>query len=391
YFDGNSLGLLCKPAEESLESVLQHWKELGIGGWLDATPPWFDLVESLSAAIADLIGAQPINVTVGNSTTVQLHQLLSTFYDPSLENDKIVIDELAFPTDRYAVRSHLKLRGKPPAECLQVINSPDGFRLDESEIIQQMNDAIQMVILPSVIFTSGQLLGIARICDAAKEQDILVGFDCSHSFGVVPHQLEADQVDFAFGCTYKYGCGGPGAPAWLFIHPKHADRMPGMAGWFGNDKSTMFDMADEFQPADGAHRMQLGTPSILALAPLIGSLDLLQRAGIETIRSASLAKTDFLVELIEKHLVPRGCEIVRLEHDRRGGHVALLHDRARAISVALRDRGFVPDCRPPRILRLCPSPLYTSYHECASLVQNIAELLDGDTLTNYETNTDAIP
>ncbi len=365
YLDGNSLGLLCRPAEETLAATIEQWKTQAIGGWLDAHQPWFGLAESVGAQLAPLLGADPDEVVLANSTTVNLHQLLSTFYRPHVEADVILTDSLCFPSDRYAMQSFLRLVGRDPAEKLRCVPSEDGWTLDEDAIIAAMDANVQLAIFPSVIYTSGQLLDIARLTRAAHDRSIVIGFDCSHSVGVVPHELTRHDVDFAFFCTYKYLNGGPGSQAAIYLNKRHFGRPAGLAGWFGSDKLQQFAMSNDFQQAAQAGGLQIGTPSILAAASLRGALQLIQEAGVPRIREKSLKLTAFLRRVIDDRLSALGVACVEPTDDvRRGGHVAVRHDEARGISAMLRKLGVISDFRPPNIIRLAPAPLYNSFQDC---------------------------
>ena len=197
YMDGNSLGLMSKPAERAIHRMLDEWKTLGIRGWLGAEKPWYYYSEELSKGLAPLVGATPEEVTVHASTTINIHNLVSTMYEPTEKRYKILIDNLNFPTDRYAIESFLELKGKNLDTHLKVVKSMDGKTLDEDVIIEAMTDDVALILLPAVLYRSGQLLDIERLTKKAHENDIIIGFDCSHSAGVVNHQLSDHGVDFA--------------------------------------------------------------------------------------------------------------------------------------------------------------------------------------------------
>jgi len=329
-----------------------------------------------AALLAPIIGADAADVMVGQSTTVNLHQLLATFYDPNGPRPRILIDEHSFPTDRYAVESHLRLRGHDPTRDLVVVPSADDRPLEETTILGAMDDTVGLAVLPTVLYRTGQLLDVAGLTRAARATGARIVWDCSHSAGVVPHYFRADNVDLAFGCTYKYLNGGPGAVAFLYVHPRWRDRGPGMAGWFGSDPARQFAMALEFHAAADAGRFLMGTPHVLSLAPLLGALRLILQADVAALRGKSLALTAFLRRSIEKRLAAHGVRVVtpRVDH-RRGGHVTIAHPDAGRLSRALRDRGVIPDFRTPDLLRFCPSPLYTSFGECERAVGVLDELL----------------
>jgi kynureninase len=379
YLDGNSLGLASRRAETRAVEALNAWKTLGIGGWLDAQPPWFTLAEHLGERMSPLVGAEPEAVVVAGSTTTNLHQGLATLFRPQGQRNKILADGLAFPTDIYAIQSHLRLRGLDPDQHLIKVESVDGVTLDESAIIDAMTDDVALAVLPSVVYRSGQLLDLARLAAEARSRGVILGVDASHSVGAVPHHFDAWGVDFAFWCTYKYLNGGPGAVATLYVNRRHWGVVPGMAGWFGERKDRQFAMAHQFEPAPAAGGWQLGTPHILSMAPLLGSLELIAEAGIESIRQKSLALTSYLRELVHEQLPEFGC-VTPVEDDRRGGHLALTHPDASRISRALRRHGVIPDHRPPDIVRMAPVALYTSFADVAEAVRRLRSILDADDL-----------
>jgi kynureninase len=385
YMDGNSLGLLSRDAEKSLLRALDEWKTLGIQGWLEAQTPWFYYAEKLGALSSALVGAEPEEVVVTGTTTVNLHSLVATFYQPQGTRTKIIADELNFPTDIYALHSQIALKGLTPQEHLLLIPSEDGRTLNEEKIIALMDEEVALVVLPSVLYRSGQLLDMPYLTHEAHERDIPIGFDCSHSVGVIPHAFDQWGVDFAFWCSYKYMNGGPGSTAFLYINKTHFHRNPALTGWFGYVKEKQFDMLSEFNHQQTAGGWQISSPAILSSAPLEGSLTILLEAGIESIRKKSLKMTSYFMYLVDTLLsespylfsigTPR-------ENHRRGGHVAVeRNEEAYRISEALRMKGVVPDFRPPNIIRFAPSPLYNTYHDVWQVVNYLQEIIDE---TEYE-------
>ncbi len=344
YLDGNSLGLASRDAEAAVLAALDDWKRFGIDGWLGGERPWFYLAEELGALEAELVGASPDELVVTGSTTVNLHSLVSTFYRPSGARTRILADELTFPSDVYALASQVRLRGYHPDEHLVLVRSRDGRTLDESDVVEAMTDEIALVVLPTVLYRSGQLLDVERVTRAARERGIPIGWDCAHSVGAVPHRLHEWGVDFAFWCTYKYLNGGPGAVGSLFVHERHFGTMPALAGWWGHHKDRQFDMTLDFEPAPGAGAWQIGTPPVLGAAALYGSLAMFREAGLERVRAKSLDQTGYLMYLIDELLSPLGFAVgTPREAWRRGGHVALEHPDAVRIARALKQRGAIPD------------------------------------------------
>ena len=385
YMDGNSLGLLSKDAEQSLLDALDDFKRLGIDGWMDGNPPWFTFSEELGRKHSFLVGAGENEVIVHSSNTVNLHNLIATFFRPDGTRNKILIDELNFPSDRYAVDSQLRLHGLDPETHAVVVRSRDGRTLEEEDIVKAMTEDIALAILPSVLYRSGQLLDLEYLTEEAHKRGIPVGFDCCHSVGAVPHKFSEWGVDFAFWCSYKYLNSGPGATACLYINSRHFDKAPGLCGWWGCDKSRQFDMSPEFFKARGAGALQIGTVHLFSTAPLLGSLKIFSEAGMESIREKSLKQTEYLMFLIDRLLTekPYNFKIgTPRQPQRRGSHVALEHDtEAVRINAALKKRGVIPDFRFPNVIRLAPIALYTSYHEIWQVVRHVKEIID---LKEYE-------
>ena len=376
YLDGNSLGLLGRSAELALQTAIDSWRQHAILGWTEGDDSWFGMARQAAALLAPILGASPEDVMVGQSTTVNLHQALATFYDPAGSRPKILIDSLSFPSDRYAVESHLRLRGRNPVDDLVVVASEDGHTLSDDAIFAAMDRSVGFALLPSVLYRSGQLLDLPALTQQARERGVMIAWDCSHSAGVVPHQFRKEDIDLAFGCTYKYLNGGPGSVGFLYVHPRWQARTPGLAGWFGCDPARQFAMESAFHPAADASRFLIGTPHVLSLAPLLGSLAVVSRAGLFAIRHKSLTLTAFLRGAIEERLTHFGIRVVTPNDDkRRGGHLTLAHASAGKLSQALRTHGVIPDYRPPDLLRLAPSPLYTTFEECLRAVDILEELL----------------
>jgi kynureninase len=378
YMLGNSLGLMSRDAERAAEAALEDWKRLGVRGWLEGEPPWFHMAEQAGALAAGLVGARPDEVVATGTTTVNIHALVSTFHRPEGRRTKILADELNFPSDIYALAGQLRLKGLSPSEHLVLVPSEDGRTLDEGRIVEMMTDEVALVHLPSVLYRSAQLLDVQGLAREARARGIPIGFDCSHSVGVVPHELTAWGVDYAVWCGYKYLCSGPGGSAFLYVRSEHFDREPLMPGWFGYVKERQFDMRLDFEHARSAGGWQISSPSILGLAPLAASIGIILEAGIGRIRERSVRMTSYLVDLVDALLGddPRGIEVGSpRDPARRGGHVALvLREGARELHEALAAAGVVADFREPGTIRLCPSPLYNTYHEIWQVMSRIASM-----------------
>lgn len=377
YLDGNSLGLMSKQAEQALLKTMEEWKELAIEGWSDASTPWFRLSEELGAMSAPLVGATAEEVIVTGSTTINLHQMIATFYKPIGKRKKIIADELNFPSDLYALQSQLRLHGLNPEEHLILVKSRNGRWIEEQDVIAAMQDDVALVVLPSVLYRSGQLLNMALLTEEAHRRGMMIGFDCCHSVGVIPHHFDQWDIDFAYWCNYKYVNSGPGGPASIYVNQKHFGTLPGLAGWFSSDKTKQFDMANTLTPAGNAGAWQIGTPHIFSAAPLKGSLQLFAEAGIERIREKSWNQTAFLMEIVDNFLTPYGFEVGNpREPERRGGHVSLEHAEAVRICKALKQRGVVPDFRMPNVVRLAPIAFYTSYSDIVEACYRLDQIME---------------
>lgn len=391
YLDGNSLGLLSHRAEKTLLESLEDWKTLGIDGWLQGTHPWFTLAEKLGEMTAPLIGALPCETVVTGSITTNIHQLVSSFYHPIGKRTKILADSLTFPSDIYALQSQLRLQGYDPEEHLVQVSSRDGRCLEEEDIIEAMTEEIALILLPSVLYRSGQLLDIRRLASEAQSKGIILGIDAAHSIGAIPHQFHDWGVDFAVWCNYKYLNSGPGGVGGLFVHEKHHGLLPGLAGWFSSRKEKQFDMEYTLSPAGTAGAFQIGTPHILSMAPLIGSLEIFEEATIDKIREKSLRLTHYMMDLIEHELSSFGFHIANpREEAKRGGHVSLEHPEAIRICKSLKENGIIPDFRSPNIIRLAPVALYTSFVDVWSAVQKLKVIMSEKQYEKFENKRETV-
>lgn len=376
YLDGNSLGLMSKRAETKVAELMESWKIFGIEGWTKGKYPWFFLSEKLGTLCAPLVGALSEEVIVSGSTTSNIHQLVSTFYNPIGKRTKILADELTFPSDIYALQSQIKLRGFDPEEHLIQVKSRDGKLILEDDIIAAMTDEVALILLPTVLYRSGQLLDIERLTAEAHARGICIGFDACHSIGAIPHYFSEWEVDFALWCNYKYLNGGPGSVAGLYVNKRHFGTHPGLMGWYSSKKDKQFDMEYTLEIEESAGAFQIGTPHVLSLAPIMGSLEMFAEVGIEKVRQKSLHITRFLSDLIEQELKGLGFSIGSpSENNKRGGHICLEHEEAVRICKSLVENRIIPDNRPPNIIRLAPVAFYTSYEEVWDTVQLLKTII----------------
>jgi kynureninase len=395
YLNGNSLGLMCRDSESCLLRVVREWKSLGVKGWMEANPPWFYYSERLGEMAAGLVGAEPEEVVATGSTTVNIHSVISTFFKPDKWRNKILADSLSFPSDIYALKGQLKIRGLDPEKYLILVPSGDGKVLNEDQIVSRMGNDIRLVFLSSVLFRSGQLLDIPYLTGEAHKRKILIGFDCSHSVGAVPHQFSHWGVDFALWCSYKYLNSGPGSSAFLYINRKHFHKEPLLAGWFGCQKEKQFDFSLRFEPAQQAGGWQISSPGILAAAATEGALKLISRAGLYNIREKSRRLTGYLIFLVKHFLSgkPYGFKIITPEEpERRGGHVAIeREENLMEIYQVLKSKRVIPDFRPPNLLRFSPVALYNTFHQIWFTVHTLKYIIDHQEYRNFSSNPLLIP
>ena len=380
YFCGNSLGLMPLRARALVDAELADWAGLGVEGHFAAERPWYSYHAALREPLARLVGALPHEVVAMNALTINLHLMLVSFYRPAGRRVKILIEEAAFPSDAYAVASHLEARGIG-ADAVLVARPRPGESLLRTEdleaLLAEHGSEIAVVWLGAVHYYTGQLLALERISRAAHAAGCVVGFDLAHAAGNVPLQLHAWDVDFAVWCSYKYLNAGPGAVAGCFVHERHqAAGLPRFAGWWGNDPATRFQMQSRpvFVPVAGADGWQVSNPPILALAPLLASLELFDRAGMAALRAKSERLTGYLAFLVEG--LGRVTLLTPADPAARGCQLSLrVRQGAEELVAALRARGVVTDYREPDVVRVAPVPLYNSFHEVWRFAQILGELL----------------
>jgi len=384
YLDGNSLGACSKDAEEALLNMLEIWKKEKILMWNIEDGKYFKYPQFIGGLFAEMVNADKNELTCTNSVTINIHQALATFYKPSGKKYKILVDDLNFPTDIHAAKSQVKLHGYDVEDAIKVVKSRDGRIIEEDDILEALTDEVSLALLPSLLYRSAQLLDMERITKAAHKKDIIIGWDLSHSIGSVPHDFKVIDPDFAIWCTYKHISGGPGSNAILYINRKHFGTEPGLAGWHGNKKEALFQLSHIHYPEVDADAWLTGTPNMLSMAPLEGIMKIFNEAGIENIRKKSLLLTDYLIFLIEKRLVKYGfANGTPVEHNRRGGHIALEYEEAYRICLALKDRNVIPDFREPNVIRLAPVALYVSFEDIHKVVDIIEEIARDKTYQRF--------
>jgi len=355
YFAGNSLGLMPKSTRKIVEQELDDWAQLGVDAHLEAKTPWYTYHENLREPMARLVGAKPVEVICMNSLTVNIHLMMATFYRPTKSRFKILMEDPAFPSDTYAIKTQIRHHGLDPARALLLARPRDGEATVRAEDVVAMIDenagSLAVILLAGVNFFTGQFFNVAAITAAAQKHGIAVGIDLAHAVGNVPLALHDWNVDFAVWCSYKYLNAGPGAVAGAFVKERHATntKLPRLAGWFGNDPSTRFQMQlqPEFIPVPSADGWQISNPPIFSMAPLLASLAIFDEAGgMQRLREKSKKLTGYLEFLLERAGTDRFTVITPRDPEARGCQLSILaHENPKELHKKLEAAGVKADFR----------------------------------------------
>ncbi|KAG8936574.1 Kynureninase (L-kynurenine hydrolase) [Tulasnella sp. 418] len=392
YFVGNSLGPLAKRSKELLEEELAVWASTGVNGHF-AHPHdrnWMTIAHKATRIMASIVGAEETEVACMGTLTANLHLMMTSFYKPTQNKYKILCEYHAFPSDQYAFASQVQLHGFDPKDAIIEMKPREGeFTLREEDILTVIKDqgpSIALVLFSGIQYYTGQLFPMASITRAAKEQNCICGWDLAHAVGNVPLRLNAWGVDFAVWCTYKYLNSGPGGIGGLFINKRWTEaKKPMLAGWWGHDEATRFEMPPTFLPIPGAQGFQQSNPSALNVVTLLGSLQIFEAAGgMGPIRLKSEALTAYLEALL--HASPNYVKSEELSETKKHCFTIItpseLGSRGAQLSLLFRPKGIMPqifegmirrgvigDERNPDVIRLAPIPLYCTFHDCLRAVK----------------------
>ena len=372
YFCGNSLGLQPKSATKAIEKVLHDWANMGVEGHFKGNDPWVGYHKKFKGPIAKLVGALPHEVVVMNNLSTNLHLLLVTFYQPDKKKYKIICEAGAFPSDQYALESHVKYHGHLPEDAIIEISPRAGEHTLRTEDIlhtieENKNDAA-LVLMGGVNYYTGQVLDMQKISSAARRCGMKVGFDLAHAIGNVLLELHEWKIDFAVWCSYKYLNSGPGGVGGAFINEKYASDLglPRFAGWWGYDESARFEMKKGFIAIHGADGWQLSNAGVISMAVHKTSLDLFMEAGMENLKLKSEKLTGFLEFIIKKDpVLNQHIQIITPAFgSERGCQLSLLVDKSgKKIFDIISSQGLIGDWREPNVIRLSPVPLYNTFEE----------------------------
>ncbi|HEU4617667.1 MAG TPA: kynureninase [Gammaproteobacteria bacterium] len=384
YLCGHSLGPLPRAARRAVEGELERWSERAVEGHFESDG-WLRYHERFAAPLARLAGAKPAEVVAMNTLTVNLHLMLASFFAPTADRYKILIERDAFPSDRFAVESQLRWHGLDPREALlELAPEPGTWTLDIERlgrVLATEGERIALLLLPGVQYLSGEALDVPALTALAHRHGCRIGFDLAHAIGNVPLELHEAGADFAVWCSYKYLNAGPGAVGGCFVHERwHDAGLPRLEGWWGTREARRFDGAAEFAPMPGAAAWQLSNPPVLSLAPLSASLSIFERAGLASLRAKSERLTAYLEYLLAERLGDRARILTPRDPARRGCQLSLRldvpPDAASRVPLRLRDAGVVVDWREPAILRIAPAPLYNRFGDAFEAVEALAAALE---------------
>lgn len=370
YLCGNSLGLMPKSTSFLFEKELADWAKYGVEGHFLATNPWLSYAAPFSKMLSKIVGAKEPEVIAMNTLTVNLHLLLISFYCPTKERYKIIMEAGAFPSDQYAIETQVKMHGFDPKDAIIEISPKDGeYCLDDQAILQAIEDAgssLACVLIGGVNYYTGQYYNLKDITAKAHEVGALAGFDLAHAVGNLPLSLHDWDVDFACWCSYKYLNSGPGGVGGIFVNEKWGNNPDTfrLAGWWGNEEADRFKMKKGFIPAKGAASWQMSNAPVMNMVGLRAALDIFERTDMKMLREKSLELTSYLYFLLKeiKHL--SFTIITPEELERRGAQISMLfHKNGKAIFDKLTEQGVIADWREPNVIRIAPVPLYNSFED----------------------------
>lgn len=380
YLCGNSLGLQPKTVEAHLKSELEDWRKFGVEGHLHGKKPWLYYHHFFSKSISKLVGAKAGEVVVMNQLSVNLNLLLISFYQPKGKKNKILVEGNEFPSDYYAIEQQIKLHGLKPEKCIvEVMPRKGETTLRTEDILQKIEehkDELALVMLSAVNYYTGQFFEIKKISEACKERNITIGLDLAHAIGNVELRMHEWNIDFATWCSYKYLNSGPGGVSGVYIHEKHGNSttLPRLAGWWGNDEKTRFQMPKHFVPQPGAAGWQISNAPILSMAAHKAALEIFDEVRMKTLRKKSELLTGYLHYLLEERSETRDQRSENEEQkfsiltpqnkNERGCQLSIqMKSGGKKIFEKLTKAGVIADWREPDAIRVAPVPLYNTFQD----------------------------
>ncbi len=375
YLCGNSLGLQPKSAKDVLGKQLDNWQNLAVEGWFEGQEPWMFYHKELKRLMAPIVGASEREVCPMNTLTVNLHLLMVSFYRPTKERFKIIMEAGAFPSDQYAIESQVRFHGFDPKEAIIEVAPKEGeYTLRTRDIIAEIEkngNEIALVLFGGINYFTGQLFDMEAITKTGHSVGAKVGFDLAHAAGNVPLQLHKWDVDFACWCSYKYQNAGPGGISGIFVHEKHFtdQSLHRFAGWWGYQESNRFLMEKGFVPEVGADGWQVSCTQVMPMALYHASLQLFEKVGfMEPLREKSWALSAYMFYIIDEVNKALGFEQFKIitpkNADERGAQVSIIaKSNGKKIFDHLVKNNVLGDWREPNVIRLSAVPMYNSFED----------------------------
>jgi kynureninase len=384
YFCGNSLGLQPKSVSDYLEQELKDWREFGVEGHFNSKRPWFSYHKVLTESLARLVGAIPLEVVAANTLTANLHFAMVSFYKPTPQRYKIIMEGNAFPSDQYAIESQVRYHGfHPDTTIIELFPREGEYTLRTEDILSAISfhgKELALVMFSGIQYLTGQRFSMQQIADAAHDVGAYCGLDLAHAIGNVELELHDWQIDFAVWCSYKYLNSGPGGIGGLFIHEKHAysHDLPRFAGWWGYQESSRFLMKKGFIPEPGAQGWQVSNAQVFQMAALRASLDIFDKADLHELfakRDALTGYAEYMLHSLLQEYPHIPLEIITPKNTKeRGAQLSMLiHKHGKQLIDSLLSDGIIVDWREPNIIRLAPAPLYNSFADITKFSEKFKE------------------
>ncbi len=378
YFCGNSLGLQPKNAKKYFLEELDDWAKWGVDGHFNSTRPWFAYHHNFTKSLAKIVGAKNSEVVAMNTLTVNLHLLMLSFYRPTKKRFKIIMEAGAFPSDMYAMETQAKLHGFNPKSAIVEVKPRKGeHTIDEEDILSAIDkhkSSVALVVFGGVNYYTGQYFDLEKITKAGHKVGAKVGFDLAHAVGNMPMELHKWDVDFACWCSYKYLNSGPGGVGGAFVNEKHAKnpKTLRLAGWWGYDEKTRFQMTKGFKPIPTAESWQMSNAQVMNMAAHRASLDIFDQTSVKNLRKKSLVLTayaEYLLELVKTENKKLKYEIVTPKNpEQRGAQLSLLFkSNGKKVFKHVEKNNIIVDWREPNVFRFAPVPMYNNFQDVYEL------------------------
>ena len=378
YFTGNSLGLQLKKYDFYLNQEMEDWSQMGVSGHFDAKTPWVDYHKSLTKGTAKLVGAKENEVVTMNGLSVNLHLLLTSFYQPTKIKYKVLCEPQLFPSDLYIIQSQIELKGFNPDDAIIFIPSDENGVIDEDRlyaIIEAHKDELALIFIGGVNYYTGQVFDIEKITKTGHNNNIIVGFDLAHAAGNIELRLHEWEVDFAAWCSYKYLNAGPGNVSTVFIHEKQIQKNPfRLSAWWGHQLKNRFVLQEKFQPLNTAEGWQLSNAPVLGMSIYRKSIDLFSEIGMSQLINKRIKLTTYLEDAINASNKVSSSTHMKIitpgTPEKRGSQLSIfVNKNGQQLYNNLKSHGVFLDWREPNVMRMAPVPLYNSFEDIAKFYQ----------------------